>query len=636
MQRSFEDGWVQVTDGHASLNRPIDEIALPDTVQAVIRSRLDNLSPDFQEVLGLASVIGREFSKNILEALHTEASQLDSSMSDLVAIDLIQQLRIIPEIKYMFKHILIQIVAYDTLLLRRRRQLHTLVGQSMETLYADRLSQFYEELAHHFDSGTEWDKAVYYRVQAGMKAMQHHAINAALSHFDRAKEILQDQKLDAPWRVRYDLSFQRSVALGDRGRWPLAHEEMTEAVAIARREGANNLLGESMFALSNAAFWSHRFDECLKIVDDLERMVGDDQSARLGIISTQVRSNFMFGDLKGALIKEIEVNELFEQVPESPHVGQAAFWLGVFHRFRGDNELAAKFLDLAAERAKRGASAGVYIQSFMHYCLAIGEKGDYQEAITLLKEAREYGERADSRYGLLKIDNTLGWAYLEICNFETAIHHNEMSLMSTDKVRDVSTSTLSEVDSFGRLNLGDTYAMMGDFSRAKGYYEQAYENAKDNQYFLARTRWKPRCLIALGELWLALGDTQKAQEFVVEVEADGFTEGFPFKKHRARLNRLRARLSIQRGDLAVAAEQLQSALDDARSVNNPTQLWKTLQTIGDLNVAAANVTEAQANYLKAASVVEKVAEGLTDSSLRETFLQSLPIQRVLEQAKAPV
>ncbi|MCH8186586.1 MAG: AAA family ATPase, partial [Chloroflexi bacterium] len=499
-----EDGSVQVTGPDAVLTRPVEEISLPDTIQAVIRSRLDKVDPDFQETLRLASVIGREFSKRVLEAVHTEASQLDRSLSGLISQDLIQQLRVVPEVEYMFKHVLTQLVVYETLLLRRRRQLHALVGRAMETLYADRLPQFYEALAHHFDAGEVWSEAVYYRVQAGMKAMQHHVISAALTHFDRANEILRGQQIEIPWRVRYDLSFQRSIALGDRGRWNAAYDEMAQAEAIARDKGATALQVQSMFALSNAAFWAHLFDESLRIATELERIVGDNRDTQLGVGSLQAMSTFMLGDLGSALKKEGEITDLFRQVPESPHVSRAAFIIGVFHRFRGDNKAAAEFLDLASQRAKQEASAGGYIQSYMHYCLAIGELGRYQEAIERLHEARDYGVRADSVYGVLKIDNTLGWAYLEICNFDTAIRHNESCLMTADEVRGVTTSTLSEVDSFGRLNLGDVYAMLGDLSRAREYYEQAYENAKDNQYFLARTRWKPRCLIALGELWLAL------------------------------------------------------------------------------------------------------------------------------------
>ena len=629
----LEDDSVLITEEDAVLARPLEEIALPDTVQAVIRSRLDKLEPDHQEVLRLASVIGREFSKRILDAVHSEKSELDQSLSGLISQDLIQQLRVIPEIEYMFKHVLTQVVVYDTLLLRHRRQLHVLVGQAMESLYSDRLSQFYEALAHHFDAGGNWNNAVNYGVLAGKKAMQHHAIDAALSHFDRANEIIKSEEVEVSWRVRFDLSFQRSIALGDRGHWPAAYQEMSQAEEIARTENSRTLQIESKFALMNAAFWAHLFDESVKILGELKEILGDDPNAQLGIAAHEARSSFMLGDLGSSLIGEADLNRLFDQAPNSPHVSTAAFWIGVFHRWRGDNEAAEKALELAVKIDKQGSSAGVYIQSFMHYCLAIGEVGRYQEAIRNLEEAKEYGERADSRYGVLKIDNCLGWAYLEICNFDAAIRHNRMSLMSTDQVRGVSTAILSEVDSFARLNLGDTYATMGDLSRARDYYEQAYENAKDNKYFLARTRWKPRCLIGLAEIWLALGDLDRVDAYLAEVDAEGFTEGFPFKKHISRLCRVRANLAIRRGKLTDATEHLRTALVNAQLVGNPTQLWKTFQAIGELELAAGNEAEALTNFQHGKKVIDGVADNLTDSELKKAFLQAAPIQQVLDLAR---
>ena len=68
-------------------------------------------------------------------------------------------------------------------------------------------------------------------------------------------------------------------------------------------------------------------------------------------------------------------------------------------------------------------------------------------------------------------------------------------------------------------------------------------------------------------------------------------------------------------------------------MGNPTQLWKTLKAVGDLHMAEGNKAKALAHFQEATEVVEGVAEGLTDSSLRETFLQSSPIRRVLAQSK---
>ena len=65
-------------------------------------------------------------------------------------LELIQQIRVIPEAEYLFKHVITQEVTYETLLKQKRKELHGLVGQAIEELYADRLEEFYEMLAFHY------------------------------------------------------------------------------------------------------------------------------------------------------------------------------------------------------------------------------------------------------------------------------------------------------------------------------------------------------------------------------------------------------------------------------------------------------------------------------------------------------
>src|SRR6185369_284711 len=100
----IEDGTIRIEGQRATLTRPAEELVLPDTVKAVIRGRLDRLAEDVQEPLRLAAVIGREFSKQILERIHPNAARLDQLLASLVAQDLIQRVKAEPEIEYSFKH----------------------------------------------------------------------------------------------------------------------------------------------------------------------------------------------------------------------------------------------------------------------------------------------------------------------------------------------------------------------------------------------------------------------------------------------------------------------------------------------------------------------------------------------------
>src|SRR5262249_41179886 len=92
----------------------------------------------------------------------------------------------VPAPAYVFKHAMIQDVAYNSLLLRQRRALHRAVGAAIEELYPERLAEHYEELAHHFTQGEVWAKAMEYSTLAGDRAADAFANTEAKAHYARA------------------------------------------------------------------------------------------------------------------------------------------------------------------------------------------------------------------------------------------------------------------------------------------------------------------------------------------------------------------------------------------------------------------------------------------------------------------
>jgi tetratricopeptide (TPR) repeat protein len=192
---------------------------------------------------------------------------------------------------------------------------------------------------------------------------------------------------------------------------------------------------------------------------------------------------------------------------------------------------------------------------------------------------------------------------------------------------------LSEIDSFARLNLGDVYLTIGEVDRAREYFEATFQKIGNVDFFLARTRWKPRCLLGLGELWLRPGDLDKAEAFLADMNAHRFTAQFPFKKHQIRAARLRAGILAAGKEADAAIETLKTALGNARSFGNPTQLWKTHLALGDLLAENGKESQARPHYAAARKVVETVADGLTDPTLKGGFLRAPPIRAVLSKAQ---
>ena len=90
-----------------------------------------------------------------------------------------------PELEYIFKHSLIQEVAYRSLLLKQRIKIHAKIGFAIEIFYADKLDEFYEILAYHYSFGKDFPKAYQYAKLSGKKAEANFSHMEAFNFFKK-------------------------------------------------------------------------------------------------------------------------------------------------------------------------------------------------------------------------------------------------------------------------------------------------------------------------------------------------------------------------------------------------------------------------------------------------------------------
>src|SRR6185436_15870247 len=149
--------------GAHRLARPLDTIDVPVTVQAILASRIDRLAPEDKHLLQTASVIGKDVPFALLVAIAELAEDdLRRGLGRLQAAEFVYETRLFPELEYTFKHALTHEVAYGSLLHERRRALHSQVVDTLEVIYADRLREQLEPLAHHAHRGEQWEKVARY------------------------------------------------------------------------------------------------------------------------------------------------------------------------------------------------------------------------------------------------------------------------------------------------------------------------------------------------------------------------------------------------------------------------------------------------------------------------------------------
>ena len=161
---------------------------MPAAIQETLQARLDRLAPDVREVASVASVVGRSFGLPLLERL-VPPERLRPALSELQRLDLVVEERRRPTPEYRFRHGLVREAAYTSLLDQRRRDLHRVVGTTLEELSADELSEAYGLLAHHFAEADEPERAARYLLEAGDAAQRLYADEEAIAHYRRALSV---------------------------------------------------------------------------------------------------------------------------------------------------------------------------------------------------------------------------------------------------------------------------------------------------------------------------------------------------------------------------------------------------------------------------------------------------------------
>jgi class 3 adenylate cyclase/tetratricopeptide (TPR) repeat protein len=204
---------------------------VPDTIQDVLAARIDGLSEASRRVLRMAAVIGREVSAGLLTAVWRDEADLEAALGELARLDFLHERPGAQERTYVFKHALVQQVAYEGLLEGQRRRSHARVGRALEALYARRTDEVAELLAHHFERSDEVERAVDYTILAAEKAQRRWANAEALVALDTALARLDGMPgSEANRRRRIDIVIKQAEVKFALGR----HAEHREALERIR------------------------------------------------------------------------------------------------------------------------------------------------------------------------------------------------------------------------------------------------------------------------------------------------------------------------------------------------------------------------------------------------------------------
>jgi predicted ATPase len=497
--RSLIDADLVYHDGSVwRARQTISELAVPESVQSVILSRVDRLEAEVKHVLQSAAVIGRLFRRRLVEQVAQKAGELDRALAELEDRQLIYEERAIPEEEYSFQHVLTQETVYHGILRRRRAVFHRQVAEALERLYIKSLDEFYEQLAYHYDQAGVVEKAVDYLLKAGAKARQAYQNEEALTYFQRALTQLEGDSLGAE-HPEWMLEALQGLGHVTQALGQVADGETYWRRAITLGQALKlpaRTLASMYFWLGIALFFQNRFAEQMRIGMEGLALLGDDTESVEAALMNHTISKGYFGQgrLEEAVAITLRTAHAFTRLPSASHAAQYEYLVGA-HLFDKAGDKAQALV----EQVDHSAAGDVHAVATMHAIKAqiLFRFGDLRGAVTQLQASVELFARSDA--------NDERWYRGELA--EVLFCLGDVARAAEQAARTLAAQPLS-----GLVDARMTW-LLGAGALCQGDLDTALTHLADAARFYQDGGWpwlKARAIVSLGRASLARGRHDEA------------------------------------------------------------------------------------------------------------------------------
>ena len=466
-------------NGSWKLTRKITEAEVSATIHGVISGRLDRLEKESKRILQEASVIGRTFFYEILNQISELKDQIDLNLRSLERLDLIRTKTLQPDLEYIFKHALTQEVVYKGLLKKERRRIHERIGLVMEQLFQNRLPEFYETLAYHFQNGQSHIKAADYLVKSGIKSLKRYSLDEANKYFEEAHDLLDSrpEKSIAEKKQIIDLILE----------WAL--------VFYYRCDGKS---------------WKNMFDSHRNLAESI------DDPERLAMFYAWHGFVFLSEDNKKALQLLQKALEMGENLGNQKIIGYACTWLTWIYCDLSQYDDALRYGARALEISRSVESDHyLYFKSLAAIATCYWEKGNAKKVNKIGNDLLEYGRK----HGNIRCQ-TIG--HIAIGGSYNLIGNLPEFIKCVQKALEVSADKMYDIGAKSYLGLG--YILNNQIQEAEASLREVVDFCKESEFDWAGMPSR----LFLGTAMIAKGNMGRGFKMIEEAHGSFIREGRKF------------------------------------------------------------------------------------------------------------
>ena len=488
---------IEKKDNTCRLAKDMQDVTIPSTIQDVIMARVDSLPEGAKEVLQTGSAIEREFSYDLIKRVKELPEQeLLSHLSVLKDSELLYERGNYPETTYIFKHALTRDVVYESILTKKKKNLHAKIGNAVEKLYADRIEEQYELLAHHYALSEHWEKAVHFGRLAAEKAHKLSQFQQAVTIYEQTAEWLLKLPEDKS-RQESLVDIQLEICWSNIG---LGQFEKAEAVGLqaeitAKVLGDRARLGITYLGIGTACIFQGNFKKTehygVQAIDYLE---GTGEESALALSQQFLGICYIAQGLwrKGEphISKAIAAYEKLDQkteyvigwnaLPYTLGCAQLGCNLGIMGRVGEAKQLFEKGYAPELEQVSNLTTKMTYCSWQGIFISLIGE--DHFGAADRMDQLVELAEQSDSPFMILVFSVSKANVMLAIEDFGAVLSSSQIALKA---IEGKSIRTGHVINLY--YDLVRAELELGDMESAKQHYEEGRSLVD-----MAPHWWEPR------------------------------------------------------------------------------------------------------------------------------------------------
>lgn len=441
---------------------------LSNSINAILTARLDRLSPVLKETVKAAAAIGQEFDLPILtEVLRRRNTYIfPNNDAQITVLEQVKQAekdqiwQAVNDVRYAFKHALLREAAYGMQLKTQLKQLHKLIAEAIERVYANKIQYYYFDLAFHYEKAEIAIHADHYLKKAADYARRNFQNKLALKYYNKLLNRIEKST------ERVQVLQMRGQILERLGYWELAKDAYAEALALARQINDKYLLGHTNTSYGTLLLLQGNYDD-----------------ARMHL---EVGATF------------------FEFIEDEEGLSKVYGSLGNIYFRQGNYEEARNYFIKSIELARNSISIMPDPQIIAHLGLTCMNQGNYEEGIYWHQQGVEIAEKTNDQLGMANLQTSLGILYFEKGDYTAALACYEKGLKLSKELGDKHLTAIT----IG--NIGRVYERRGDYAKAMESYVKDLEICEE----LGDKQGQALVNILIGDLYSVLGEFEQSLNFI--------------------------------------------------------------------------------------------------------------------------